>query len=224
MPQSDNLLVNNQIKWDFSTITNWVLANQNDMIDNSSIEHNGECTNERALKIYTEANSRQWKKLRTEKKYGAGLYTWRTYISDLAEMERVSIGSWLYNDDKHEIDFEIGSGNSKDREELKLNSNEVIAYITSQDNPWVQKKVKLKKNKWYVFQIDLKLVNKQYFATWIIDGTPYAKQQLSYGEEYLFYIFCSVENLEFIGDAWPHKDNYGLWDYVSYTPYSFYKT
>ncbi len=32
-----------------------------------------------------------------------------------------------------------------------------------------------------------------------------------------------MENLEFIGDAWPHKNNYGLWDYVSYTPYSFYK-
>ncbi len=26
---------------------------------------------------------------------------------------------------------------------------------------------------------------------------------------------------KFVGDSWPYKDNYGLWDYVAYTPYTY---
>jgi len=48
-----------------------------------------------------------------------------------------------------------------------------------------------------------------------------AAQQLNYGQEHPFHIFCSTENLKFVGDNWPYKDNYGLWDYVTYTPYTY---
>lgn len=210
-------------KWNFTNLDDWKLANQgegND-VDHSSIVDNADCEEGKALKIYTEANTQQRKKVRTEKQYGAGLYTWRSYISDLGEVERVSIGSWLWHDDKHELDFEIASGTSKERKALSVADDEVIAYMTSQDNPWLHQKVKIKKNAWHIFQIDLKLVNGKYFATWLIDGVAYAKQQLSFGEEHPFYIFCSVENLKFTGDTWPYKDNYGLWDYMVYTPYSY---
>lgn len=216
------LLTNEQSVWEFTSMNDWEVANHpGDLIDNSSIIDNTDAKDGKVLKIFTDANSQQRKKVRTVRQFGSGIYTWRTYISDLGETERVSIGSWLWNDDKHELDFEVGSGTSKERETLGLASDEVIAYITSQDNPFVQQKVRIKKNTWHTFQIDLKLANGKYFATWIIDGTAYAKQQLNYGEEYPFHIFCSTENLKFIGDTWTYQQHYGLWDSVTYTPYSY---
>lgn len=208
--------------WNFDSMEGWITANQgNDPVNHASIEGNIQCSDGKALKIFVNANTQQRKKIRTVQQYGSGLYTWRTYISDLGEVERTSIGSWLWHDDKHELDFEVGSGTAKERLALGLTKNEVIAYITSQDNPWLQQKVGIKKNAWHEFQIDLKLVGNKYFATWLIDKQPYAMQQLSYGEEIPFYIFCSTENLKFIGDTWPYQCNYGLWDYVSYTPYNY---
>nr|WP_299575120.1 hypothetical protein [uncultured Leptotrichia sp.] len=103
----------------------------------------------------------------------------------------------------------------------EISFDEVIAYITSQDNPALHQKVKIKKNAWHTFQIDLKLAGGKYFATWLIDDVKCAAQQLTYGQEHPFYIFCSTENLKFVGDSWPYKDNYGLWDYVTYTPYPY---
>ncbi|MBO1362554.1 toxin-antitoxin system protein [Prevotella sp. A2931] len=221
-PEAGVLDRQKQSLWNFDTMEGWTVANQgNDTENHSSIESNTQCEDGKALRIYTSANTQQRKKVRTVKQYSAGLYTWRTYISDLGEVERTSIGSWLWHDDKHELDFEVGSGTAAERLALGLAADEVIAYITSQDNPWLQQKVGIKKNAWHEFQIDLKLVGKKYFATWLIDKHPYAMQQLAYGEEVPFYIFCSTENLKFIGDTWPYQTNYGLWDYVSYIPYSY---
>jgi hypothetical protein len=221
-PEKSGLLEDKAVKWDFVNLDGWELANQgNDDIDHTSIENNADCEDNKALRIYTEANSQQRKKVRTVKQYGSGLYTWRTYISDLGEVERVSIGSWLWHDDKHELDFEVGSGTSEERAALQLTEDEVIGYISCQDYPQLMQKVKIRKNEWHIFQIDLKLVNRNYFATWLIDNVAYAAQQLSFGEGFPFYIFCSTENLKFIGDTWPYKDNYGLWDYAVYTPYSY---
>ena len=67
----------------------------------------------------------------------------------------------------------------------------------------------------------MQLIGDKYFATWIIDEVKCAAQQLNYGQEHPFHIFCSTENLKFIGDNWPYQENYGLWDYVTYTPYSY---
>uniref|UniRef100_A0AB33JH18 Toxin-antitoxin system protein n=1 Tax=Prevotella sp. GTC17260 TaxID=3236796 RepID=A0AB33JH18_9BACT len=222
-PANDSLVESKKQTWQFDTFgKDWQIANQgNDAVNHASVIANDECKDGKALKIYTEANSQQRKKIRTVKQYGAGLYTWRTYISDLGETERTSIGSWLWHDDKHELDFEVGSGTGKERKALNLADDEVIAYMISQANPWLHQKVRIKKNSWHIFQIDLKLVNDKYLATWLIDGTPYAIQQLAFGEENPFYIFCSVENLKFVGDTWPYQTNYGLWDYVTYTPYSY---
>ncbi|MDR0691672.1 MAG: toxin-antitoxin system protein [Prevotellaceae bacterium] len=220
--EKSELLEDKAVKWDFAILDGWTLANQgNDDIDHTSIADNADCEDNKALRIYTEANSQQRKKVRTVKQYGSGLYTWRIYISDLGDVERVSIGSWLWHDDEHELDFEVGSGTSEERAALQLTEDEVIAYITCQAHPWVQQKVRIQKNTWHIFQIDLKLVNGKYFATWLIDDVSYAAQQLSFGEDYPFYIFCSIENLKFIGDTWPYKDNYGLWDYTVYTPYLY---
>ena len=222
-PQNGTINTANQLKWNFDNTDDWVNASQgeNANISQTSVENNTDAEDGKVLKIYTEANTQQRKKLKTKKQYGAGLYTWRTYISDLGATERVSIGSWLWNSDKHELDFEVGSGTAEDRDALGVADDEVIAYITSQDNPALHQKVKIKKNAWHTFRIDLKLAGGKYFATWLIDNVKCATQQLNYGQEHPFYIFCSTENLKFVGDSWPYKNNYGLWDYVTYTPYPY---
>ena len=222
-PQKGTANTANQLKWNFDNTDDWINASQGDNanISQTSVENNTDAEDGKVVKIFTNLASKERKKLKTKKQYGAGLYTWRTYISDLGTNERVSIGSWLWNSDKHELDFEVGSGTSKDRDLLKTADDEVIAYITSQDNPALHQKIKIKKNAWHTFQIDLQLVGNKYFATWLIDGVKCAAQQLNYGQEHPFHIFCSTENLKFVGDNWPYKDNYGLWDYVTYTPYTY---
>lgn len=222
-PRQGNVQKNKENKWDFTSTEGWVTANQGDNANNnnSSIEDCADCSNKKALKIYTQANTHQRQKLKTKKRFGGGLYTWRTYISDLGIGERASIGSWIWNSDKHELDFEVGSGTSKERKELGLADDEVIAYITSQANPYLHQKVRIKKNAWHTFQIDLKMIGRNYLASWMIDGVKYAEQQLKFGQEYPFHIFCSTENLKFVGDSTPTKDNYGLWDYVTYQPYPY---
>jgi len=223
-PVEGKLVPEKKIRWSFADRQDWRLANQGDnqQTDGSSIENHADGDNGKVLRITTKANTKERKKLMTPKKYGSGLYTWRCYISDLGIRDRASIGSWLWHDDEHELDFEVGSGTQQDRLAMKAGSDEVIAYISSQDNPkMLGKRAKIKKNAWHTFQIDLKLVNGKYFATWLIDGIGYIAQQLDYGEEYPFYIFCSVENLSFLGDHWPPADTYGLWDYVEYMPYTY---
>ena len=156
-PNKATLSTAQELKWQFTNTNEWLNASQgeNANVSQTSVESNSEAEDGKVIKIYTEANTQQRKKLKSKKQYGAGLYTWRTYISDLGVTERVSIGSWLWNSDKHELDFEVGSGTAKERETLATADDEVIAYITSQDNPFVQQKVKIKKNAWHTFKIDL---------------------------------------------------------------------
>lgn len=204
------------VTWDFDNLEGWVHANQgeNAEIPQTSIEDG-------KLRIFTRARTQERKKVRTTQQYGAGRYTWSVFISDLGQGDRCSIGAWLYNDDEHEIDFEIGSGTAADRAELSATNDEVIAYMTTQANPNNHVKTKVTKNAWHTFELDLSLVNGNYLVKWIIDGAPAALVQQTFGEEFPFFIFCSVENLKFVGDHWPRQDNYALYDYVKYVPYDY---
>lgn len=201
---------NQMEKWDFDTLDGWEYAHQ----DNNP---NRQCeVRDGILKIYTRAQSKDRKKIRTiDKKYTTGRYTWKTYISDLGPGDQTSIGSWIYCDDHHEIDFEVGYGKQEIRERLGAQEDEVIAYMTTQDHPF-QSVPKVIKKGWHIFEIDITSINGNYFIEWIIDGETVSKVQQTYGSEYAFRIFCSVENLHFIGDTPASKDNYGLFDYVTY--------
>ncbi len=220
MESWEKLVKDKQIIWNFAQNNEDAMRKQWHFGSNNSFEDNNDSQGG-VLKIYTRAHTYQRNKAGSKTRYGAGLYTWRTYISNLSENEQVSIGSWLYHDDRHELDFEIGSGKKTDREEFGLKPDEVIAFITSQANPWLHEKIKIKKNTWHIFQIDLQLINGKYCATWLIDGEIYVQKQLDYGEEYPFIVACSTENLRFTGNIRPRKNNYGLWDYVSYIPYPY---
>jgi hypothetical protein len=223
-PEGDDKPVEAEtIKWDFSdpALEGWESANQGEgaEVNQTSVVDNADCEDGKALQMFTEADTQQRKKLRTSEQFGFGLYTWKAFIPAMGLNDRASIGSWLWHDDTHELDFEVGSGSAELRASMGLADDEVVAYITSQANPWVQQFARVKTDEWHTFQIELKPVGGKYFATWLVDGVKYAAQQLTFGEEYPFYIFCSVENLKFIGDHWPYQDTYGLWDYVTYTPY-----
>lgn len=200
----------NNRKWGFKNLEGWVYAHQD---DNPAQQ----CELEKGiLKIFTRAQSWDRKKIRTEaKKYTTGRYTWKTYIPQMGQGDQASVGSWIYCDDHHELDFEVGYGKADVREQLNAAPDEMIAYMTSQDFPFTSVPVKLKTG-WHIFEIDLTLKDNQYYATWIIDKKINHEIQLKYGTEISFYIFCSVENLKFIGDQIPQQENYGLFDFVKY--------
>lgn len=180
-----------------------------------------ECADGKALKITTKAGTADRIKASTSTQFGSGRYEWRVYISDLGMNDRASIAGFLYADDTHELDFEIGSGTAAARAAAGAKADEVLCYATSQANPWVQKVKPIKKNAWHIIVLDMKLVNGKYLAEWLVDGTSLALQQMNFGEEYPFHVFSSVENLGFIGDHAPVKDSYGLFDYMEYLPYEY---
>lgn len=197
-------------RWDFNDLEGWSYAHQDDNPDNQCELSEG------ILKIWTRAGSRDRKKIRTDRIYTTGRYQWQTYISEMGEGDQASIGSWIYHDDEHEIDFEVGYGKQAVREELGAAEGDYVAYMTTQANPFQSVPV-LINGGWHLFEIDLSLKNGNYFVQWFIDGKVVSSVQQTFGTAYAFSIFCSVENLTFIGDHLPGKDNYGLFDYVTYT-------
>ena len=92
----------------------------------------------------------------------------------------------------------------------------MIAYMTSQAYPFSSVPVVIKTG-WHLFEIDLTLKNGNYYITWLIDDELKHELQLEFGKDIAFHIFCSVENLKFIGDQPAQQENSGLFDFVRYT-------
>ena len=200
----------NNHKWDFNDLEGWKYGHQDNNPANQCEIKNG------ILKIFTRAKSRDRKKICTvDKIYTSGRYTWKTYIPQMGKHDQASVGSWIYYDDHHELDFEVVYGNSKARKEVGAEDNDMLVYMTSQDFPFTSVPIKIKPG-WHIFEIDLKLVREKYYATWLIDKKKIHEAQLQFGSEITFHIFCSVENLLFLGDQIPQQENYGLYDYVKY--------
>lgn len=197
-------------RWDFNNMDGWVYAHQDDNPEQQCSIEKGK------LRIFTRAGSLDRKKVRTaDKIYTTGRYTWKTYISPMGIGDQSSIGSWIYCDDHHEIDFEVGYGKKEVREELNAQPDEMIAYMTTQDHPFQSVPVKIKVG-WHKFEIDITSINGNYKVDWLIDGKKVSSAQQTFGDGIAFYIYCSVENLKFLGDTPASQDNYGLYDYVKY--------
>lgn len=196
--------------WNFNNLEGWVYSNQD---DNSEKQ----CSIEKGrLRIFTRAGSLDRKKMHTKDKiYTTGRYTWKTYIPQIGVGDWASIGSWIYCDDHHEIDFEVGYGKKEVRKELNASTYEMIAYMTTQDYPFQSVPVKVGVG-WHKFEIDITSIEGKYKVEWLIDGKKRSSVQQTYGSGIPFYIFCSVENLKFLGDTLASQDNYGLYDYVKY--------
>lgn len=175
------------------------------------------------LQVTTRANTLDRSKVFTaERRYADGIYRWRTFIPDLQPGEQVSIGSWIYHDDHHELDFEVGSGKLEMRQQFGLDPNDsttVLACMTNQDHPFISNYVPIKTG-WHDFELRLELRpedgNDLYTAVWCIDGKEYQRTDLKFGPEIGFTIQCSVENLRFLGDFPATADHTGLYDHVSF--------
>lgn len=195
--------------WDFNDLNEWEDATQVG-VPNYFAE-NG------ILKMFTNANTWDRTKVKSVATYAAGTYSWRVYVPEMGVGDCASIGAFLYNDDTHELDFEIGYGNQAIRQELNAASDELIVYMTSQGNPFYSFQHKIKRAQWYTLSITLALNNKKkYVATWKIDNQILTTKTLTYGTQTKFKIFCSVENLSFIGDHIPTTQNYALFDWVEF--------
>ncbi len=197
-------------RWDFDTIKGWVYEHQ----DTASVS---QCSLAGGnLIIYTRAFTVDRQKMHTyDTHYTAGKYFWRTFISEIAEGERSSIGSWIYCDDHHELDFEVGYGTAEVRQKYGIKKGEMVACMTSQDFPFISEYTGITPG-WHDFSIELIDNDGKYLAKWSIDGEVKQTVQLQFGREIAFRICCSVENLNFIGDKMAENSNYGMWDYVTF--------
>ena len=195
--------------WNFDNLNEWIDATQVG-VPNYFIENGN-------LNIATLANTYDRTKVKSIASYTTGTYTWRVYVPEMGVGDQASIGAFLYNNDTHELDFEIGYGKQSERTALNALDDELIVYMTSQSNPAISFRKVIKRGQWYNLSIQLSLVNRNYFAKWIINNEVLASSQLSYSTKYKFNIFCSMENLSFMGDHIPYSNNYALFDFVEYS-------
>lgn len=154
--------------------------------------------------------------------FADGVYRWRTYVPAITIGEQVSVGSWIYHDDHHELDFEVGPGKSAIRQETGAAADELLACMTNQDFPFKSGYTPIKPG-WHDFEIRLDVAaDGKYLAIWSIDGSEKQRLKLEFGPEIGFTIQCSIENLEFIGDHISASDYTALYDRVSFTGHKTY--
>lgn len=211
----------NALVWNFADKKGWHNGNQGPDVDvvQSEIVDNADCDDGKALKIWTNAGTAERKKVYMPEEYAAGRYEWRVFLPAMGLNDRALVAGFLYQDDTHELDFEIGSGTAKSRAASGAKADELLCYTTCQDNPWTQKITLIKSNMWHILVIDLHVVNDRYSVKWLVDGVVIHEQQLEFGIEHAFKIFCSIENLNFIGDHAATQVHYALFDYVKFVKY-----
>lgn len=169
------------------------------------------------LHIFTNPNTWERPKIKSVSTFTTGTYSWRVYIPEMGIGDMASIGAFLYNNDTHELDFEVGYGKQAVRQELNAASDDLIVYMTSQGNPFQSIKNKIKRGQWYNLTLQLTLTtNGRYNVSWKINDVIMATVRLNYGKNTKFNVYCSVENLQFIGDHIPQSQNYALFDAVEF--------
>lgn len=190
----------------FNNLTDW----QDDSARNSPQSYT---LTDGILRISTRPRTRDRVKVRTHLRFGAGRYRWRVYVPAMGRGDQASLGAFLYKDDKHEVDFEIGYGKARLRERLRAGEADLVCYCTSQGHPSSSSQILLKREAWYILTIDIAYgKDSDYLITWLVDGEQVKQLQTDFGDEVTFTAHCSVENLTFIGDHIPTQENYGLFD------------
>jgi len=192
--------------------TFWEDASQNGSPMNYSLDNNH-------FNISTRANELDRVKIKTKiEDFGLGTYTWSIYTSERMIADQNSIGAFLYLDDEHELDFEIGSGKISVRNTLNAQVDDLVVYCTSQNLPFISTPFLIKHNQWHTFKIKLTLdqATQNYKVEWYVDNNLLQTQILNYGTTNTFGVYCSLENLSFIGDQLPSQEYTALFDYFKY--------
>ena len=219
----ENPIVENSLNPNYSKISNpiskiWNFNDLNEWTDTTQVGSPNYWIDNGNLHMFTNPNTWDRTKVKnTSGSYGAGTYRWHVYVPTMGVGDMASIGAFLYNNDTHELDFEIGYGNQSIRGQLGAVEDDLIVYMTTQGNPFQSYQVKIKRDQWYTLTLELTLNSKgRYMVNWKIDDAVKATAQLNYGKTTKFNIFCSVENLTFIGDHIPQSQNYALFDWVEF--------
>lgn len=199
-------------RWEFNDLKEWQDDSQNNSPRSYAIT-NG------TLRISTRGQTRDRVKIRTTGRFAAGKYTWRVYVPEMGKGDQASIGAFLYKDDKHEVDFEIGYGKASVRKELKASDTDLVCYCTSQGYPSSSSQLLVESEAWHTVSIEAGHgKNGNYLIKWVVDGKQAKQLQTSFGDEIAFTVHCSVENLLFIGDHLPTQENYAIFEYVEFVP------
>ena len=166
------------------------------------------------LKIITRPNTNDRVKIRSKQKFTTGTYIWRIFIPEFKIYEQVSIGAFLYHNQKEEFefDFEIGSGKKIDREKLNLKKNEAIVYCVSQFSPSNSSQFLVKTNSYSDFKMELIDVDGFYLVKWFINDKLLKTLQTNVRSNINFKVHCSLENLHFMGDLQTTSINHVLFD------------
>ena len=198
--------------WNFNTLKHW-----QDDSQQTDGKKNYELTKNGYLKIFTHPKTVERSKIKSAHAYTTGTYTWKIFIPKIGKGDNTSIGAFLYSDDTRELDFEIGYGTKAVRTSMDAQNDELIVLMTSQGYPNCSKKVKIKRNTWYEFSLTLKTgIKNEWITLWKINQKTQFKTVLHYPKKTYFHIYCSAENLSFMGDHLPNAMNYALFDYVKF--------
>lgn len=169
------------------------------------------------LRISTRAESKDRVKVRTKDRFSAGEYHWCIFVPEMGMGDQASIGAFLFHDNKHELDFEIGYGTSKLRKKLGANKDELVCYLTSQGFPASSTQVLIKRNDWYDCRINLSATESgSYLVEWFVNNVKLKTLQTQFSDETNFTAHCSLENLTFLGDHSPTQENYAIFDYFKF--------
>ena len=170
------------------------------------------------LKITTRPNTKDRVKVRSKNTFATGVYFWKIFIPKFKLHEQVSIGAFLYHNEKEEFefDFEIGSGQQKDRAKINLKDDEAIVFCVSQFSPFNSSQFPVKMNAWSDFRMELSDVNGYYLVKWFINNVQVKELQTQVKSNIQFRAHCSLENLQFMGDVPTTQENNVLFDSFSF--------
>ncbi len=201
-----------KVRWEFNDLNEW----QDDSQGSSPKSY--EMT-DGTLRISTRPQTRDRVKVRTVGRYGAGKYTWRVYAPAMGPGDQASIGAFLYRDDQHEVDFELGYGKATLRSKLQAGPTQLVCYCTSQGFPFSSSQVLVAREAWHTISIEVDHgEDGHYLIKWVVNGTQVKQLQTVFGDEVTFTVHCSVENLLFMGDHIPLQENHAMFDHVEFEP------
>lgn len=186
----------------FSNINNW----EDDSQRGGSAQHYYTTGNSLQFNVPAISDVRPKIKLRNRTFRGPGRHQWRAYVPMRKAGDWSSVGAFLYFDDYHEVDFEVGYGATNVRAETGAKDNQVVAYMTTQaidGVSWITTDsgfVAIDGNMWHDFTIDLNLdiTGTQYIIRWWIDGKLMKSSGQSWGPNDIgngFTSHVSLENL-----------------------------
>lgn len=199
-------------EWDFDNLEGWYFYHQDTASICNFALRDGE------LVMGTRAGTTDRSKMHSiDTTFTSGTYTWRVHVPDILPGERMCISGFLYHDNRHELDIEIGPGQTWVRRAEGVAPGLLLASLTSLGFPYLSSYTPVRPG-WHEIQIVLALDNdNHYVASWLIDGVVCQRCNLEYGPEVSFRIGCSAENLKFIGDTPTTKDYYVRFDKMTYT-------